>query len=455
MSIAQVEGIANAVLYEGYILYPYRPTSIKNRQRWTFGGVFPQAYGGRQGDPCTMQTQVLLRSSANAMIGVHVRFLQVIERTVGKLADPLVAWPETGEPDMNLVPRLEVGDRDYTAWDEAIEREIALKDLIVTDLARAPRRAPFSFSASRELEPVRAPDGAFVAALVRTGAETEGVIEVAAETIDANLVRLSVRIDNTTPLSPSELAERDPAQRRAFVATHTILEARDCVFVSLMDPPAALRDVVAKCDNRGTFPVLVGEAGSADTMLSSPIILYDYPQIAPESAGDLFDGTEIDEILTLRILAMTDAEKREMAAADPRAAALLERTHAMAPEAFARLHGAMRGAGVGSQSFGLSGREEWRAPKPRLASLVDGPAMVAIGCHVRIRPKPGGDIMDIALKDKIAVVEAIERDFEDRVHVAVTLLDDPGQDLGAAGFPGHRFYFARDEIEPLADGEAP
>jgi hydrogenase maturation protease len=200
--------------------------------------------------------------------------------------------------------------------------------------------------------------------------------------------------------------------------------------------------------------VLVSVPGAADAMLSSPIILYDYPQIAPESPGETFDGTEIDEILTLRILAMTDEEKREMAAADPRARALLERTHAMTPEDLARLHGAMRGAGGAKQNHGAVGRDGSRAAKPRLASLVDGKGSLSVGSQVRIRPKAGGDIMDIALRDKLAIVEAIERDFEDRVHIAVTLVDDPGRDLGAAGFPGHRFYFARDEIEPLAPGEA-
>jgi hydrogenase maturation protease len=64
--------------------------------------------------------------------------------------------------------------------------------------------------------------------------------------------------------------------------------------------------------------VLVGKEGTADSILSSPIILYDYPKVAPESPGDLFDATEIDEILTLRILALTDEEKREMAAIDSR-----------------------------------------------------------------------------------------------------------------------------------------
>ena len=77
MKLDRIKDIANAVLYEGYILYPYRPSSIKNRQRWTFGGVFPKDYAGRQGDDCTMQTQLLVRGAEQSALGVYVRFLQV------------------------------------------------------------------------------------------------------------------------------------------------------------------------------------------------------------------------------------------------------------------------------------------------------------------------------------------------------------------------------------------
>jgi hydrogenase maturation protease len=87
----------------------------------------------------------------------------------------------------------------------------------------------------------------------------------------------------------------------------------------------------------------VGEEGERDAMLSSPIILYDYPQIAPESPGNLFDGTEIDEILALRILTLTDDEKREMQHADARSRQILERTEALPAEHFMKLHGVLRG----------------------------------------------------------------------------------------------------------------
>ena len=87
---------------------------------------------------------------------------------------------------------------------------------------------------------------------------------------------------------------------------------QDGEFVSLLEPPPEFQEAAAACSNVGTWPVLAGEPGQRDTVLSSPIILYDYPQIAPESPGDLFDGTEIDEILSLRILTLTDEEKSAM-----------------------------------------------------------------------------------------------------------------------------------------------
>jgi hydrogenase maturation protease len=120
------------------------------------------------------------------------------------------------------------------------------------------------------------------------------------------------------------------------------LSVREGEFVSLLDPPEALREAAAGCRNVGTYPVLVGDEGERGVMLSSPIILYDYPQIAPESAGELFDGTEIDEILTLRIMTLTDEEKHEMRGADERARRILERTEQLPAEQLMKMHGAMR-----------------------------------------------------------------------------------------------------------------
>ncbi len=156
-------------------------------------------------------------------------------------------------------------------------------------------------------------------------------------------------------------------------------------------------------------------------MLSSPIILYDYPLVADESPGDLFDATEIDEILTLRILTLSDEEKEEIRRSGGRERELLHRVESLTPEQLIKLHGTMRDVRTGLQP----------------------------GDRVTLRPKPGGDIFDVVLKDRVAIVESVEHDFENRTHVAVVIEDDPGRDLGFMRQIGHRFFFSADELEPI------
>src|SRR5580700_3980936 len=112
MNSPLVDRIADAVLYEGYLLYPYRP-SVKNRQRWTFGGLYPPAYSAAQGgsDAWTMQTECLVRGGRDAALAVKVRFLHLVARTVGELAQPLAGLPEDAEPSFRAVETLRVGDR--------------------------------------------------------------------------------------------------------------------------------------------------------------------------------------------------------------------------------------------------------------------------------------------------------------------------------------------------------
>jgi hydrogenase maturation protease len=172
--------------------------------------------------------------------------------------------------------------------------------------------------------------------------EVEGAIEICAEKLLEKLFKVTIRVRNVTPFE-NPGASRDKALLHSLVSTHTILGVRSGEFVSLLDPPPEFQDCARGCRNVGAWPVLVGEPGQRDTLLASPIILYDYPQIAPESAGDLFDGTEIDEILSLRIMTLTDDEKREIRKSDERARQILERTEAMPAEQFMKLHGALRG----------------------------------------------------------------------------------------------------------------
>jgi hydrogenase maturation protease len=343
MNQALVDQVAAAVLYEGYILYPYRP-SVKNRQRWTFGGLYPRAYSEAQGgaDAWAMQTECLVAGDTHSALAVRVRFLQLVERTVGELARPLTELPDGVEPAFRPVEVLEAGDRRWQSWQEAVEREVDLGESDLKDLLARPRRREFAFPPRRELEPVRGPGGEVVGVLVRRQQLIEGCVELVAERAGADLCKVTVRVLNQTLREDAGGKSRDEALMHSLVSTHTVLGVRGGAFVSLMDPPERWREAAAGCQNVGTWPVLVGEEGQKDTLLSSPIILYDYPRVAPESPGDLFDCTEIDEILTLRILTLTEAEKREAAAVDERARALLERTEALAREQLLGLHGAVR-----------------------------------------------------------------------------------------------------------------
>lgn len=344
MNLSLVERIANALLYEGYILYPYRPSAVKNQQRWNFGALYPPVYSEAQRgtDACTMQTECLVQADERATLDVRVRFLHLLAREVGELSAPLAELQEGVEPDFHPVGSLEIGGQIFQTWQEAVERDVSVQGLNLRELLAQPQTHSFTFASQREREPLRDSSGLIVGLMIRSQQALEGALEISVESVGEKLFKITVRVLNLTPFEETETNARDEALMRALASTHTILSVRDGLFVSLLDPPEAFRQATAKCSNVGTWPVLVGEDGARDCLLSSPIILYDYPQVAPESAGDLFDGTEIDEILTLRIMTLTDEEKREMRGADSLARQLLERTEALRPEQLMKLHGVVR-----------------------------------------------------------------------------------------------------------------
>ena len=266
----------------------------------------------------------------------------------------------------------------------------------------------------------------------------------------------------------------------------------------MTDHPEWAAAEVAACTNVGTWPVLAGPADCRDLVLSSPVILYDHPEIAPESAGDLFDATEIDEILTLRTMALTDEEKREARATDPRAADLIDRLDGLPPEMLERLHGAIRylepgggpsrppggpGPGAGQPGARAPGGQPARQPevprpgrfpgggRRRRAGVPDARApwwdpgadtsvspetdhvvidgvTVARGSKVRMRPGARrADAQDLFLSGREALVEAVLHDVDGKVHVAVSPASDPVAELQRSH--GRFLYFAPDELEPI------
>jgi hypothetical protein len=345
MNLAMVDKIAKAVLYEGYMLYPYRPSSVKNQQRWNFGVLCLQSYSEAQNgsEAWSMQTEVLIEGGPVTGIEVRIRFLQLVARTVGEPTE------ETGDllpgetPSFRPVGRLAVNGRVYQTWQEAVEREFHLPIYSVETLLGTPSIDTFNFPAEWQLENILDASGQIAGVIVRSRRAISGAIEVSAQRLQDGLFKVSVAVRNTTPFEAGGDSSRDHALLSSMASSHTVLGALDGRFVSMMAPPKHLAEIAAGCSNIETWPVLVGEEGERDTMLSSRIILYDYPQIAPESAGDLFDGTEIDEILSLRIMTLTDDEKREMSQSDDRAREMLERTETMPVEQLMKLHGVLRG----------------------------------------------------------------------------------------------------------------
>jgi hypothetical protein len=294
MNFAAVEKIAAAILYEGYILYPYRPTAIKNRQRWNFGTLYPRVYAQAQRpeEPYRLVAECLVAADAEATLNVRLRFLQLLRR-----------------PN---APAL--------AWDEAVERTSEHTNLMLTDLIASPLSLTLPMDGDLQID-----------------------LTITVQMLENGAAKLRIEVLNASHLPSGAGATRDEALPLSFVSAHLVLGIAHGQFVSLLDPGETYRESAAACTNQGVFPVLAGEEPERSIMLCSPIILYDYPRIAPESEGDFFDGTEMDEMLTLRVLTLTDAEKQEMLTGDPRARRILERTEALTSDAMLKAHGVVRG----------------------------------------------------------------------------------------------------------------
>jgi hypothetical protein len=404
LSDCKVQKVADAILYEGYALYPYRPSNVKNRQRWTFGSLYPAAFAPRTGDRSSFQARVLIASASDPVVEVNLRFLHLVEEeNAGK------------------------------SWQTGMEREVLAFNA-------APVRR-FTFPAWRQTG-----EG-----IVQRQHQVDGQIEILCDAIGEGLRRLTLRVTNVTDMLDSNDLSRDEASLNALVSAHAILRVTGGQFVSLTDPPEEFRAATERCDNQGVWPVLAGEPGSRDCMLVSPIILSDYPEVAPESAGDLFDGAEIDEILTLRILTMTDSEKEEMRQTDERIRRILERTENLSPRQLMQLHGTLRNPHAVASDPGSKALNDWNPMEQK--GTVESVRVFGIqlkrGDRVRLWPKKSADIMDLALEGQVAEIESVEVDYDDQIHLAVILDNDPGRDLGAMRQPGHRFFFSPEEVEPL------
>jgi hypothetical protein len=442
--------VADAVLYEGYVLYPYRASARKNQIRWQFGVLAPKGWAEAEGsERWANRTEVLVDPGQAPVLRVRVRWLQVQERQVEA---PGV------DGRFESVDALPAAGVTHVPFAEAVEHEIDVPPLALLPLAGAHAELPITVDAASEAEPILGDDGNFVGRAVRRREAIAGRVRIATEWAAGTgaLLKVVVAVENTvTDHDPA--ADRDAAMRRSLVAVHTLLAVDDATFVSLLDPPAFAAEAAGGCRSDGTYPVLVGPPGStdatADVVLSSPIILYDHPAVAPESQGDMFDATEIDEILALRVLTLTDDEKAEARGTDARAAAIVERCDDLPPELWARLHGTIRSLSPSrpEPTAADPGAKPWWDPGTDAAvdpftdaTTIAGEA-VGRGTQVVLRPSRRADAHDMFLAGQPATVAGVFHDVDGAVHLAVTLDDDPAAEL--YGSTGRFYYFTPEEVE--------
>ena len=457
---ASARAVADAVLYEGYVLYPYRASSRKNQVRWQFGVLTPRAYSESDGfERWSMRTECLVDPGRDPKLSVRIRCLQVQHRGV-----EVVVTSTSGEDDPEFAPTdiLRVGASSYVDWDEAVEQTVDLAPMRLSALRGAPHDERFELEGGSETELVRSPGSEVAGRIVRQRRNLSvRVLVDATEAVAAGeggkLVKVGVTVENLT-VQTAPGGSRDEVMAYSLVAVHTMLALDDGVFLSLLDPPEDARGLVAGCRNEGTFPVLVG---SDDIVLSSPIILYDHPEIAQESPGDLYDSTEIDEIHALRVLTLTDEEKAEARATDPRAAAIIDRCDDMPPEIWSRLHGAMRSLeplgdpepNVAAPAGLVEEPAAWWDPQvdasfdPWSDSVTVAGVPVTKGAAVRLRPSRRSDAQDLFLQGLRATVAGVFADVDGEVHVAVTVDDDPATE--ELSWQGRYLFFYPDEVEPL------
>lgn len=455
MSLSLARAVADAVLYEGYLLYPYRASSQKNQARWQFGILGPPgaAEAGAGEDP-GMSADCLLSPGPHADVEIHLRFLQLQTRTAEKADDA---------GNFSPVAELAIGASRWLTWDEAVEQEITLGPFPVAQLAREALRLPVEIPAGEEIEDLGDGTGRTAGRLVRRRHALRGELTLDSTGLTRGLQRLRVSVANTAEPA-AEPGNRQDAIAASFIGAHVLLSLRDADFLSLLDPPGWAQDAVADCSQHRCWPVLAGPEGQTDVLLVSPIILYDHPAVAPESPVALYDSTEIDEILTLRVLTLTEEEKSEARATDPRAAAIIDHCEAMSPEELQQLHGILRNpravefpdsrgsaAGTGGDPPAWWTPESEALVQPSLDAVLINGVPVARGSRVRVNPSRRADAQDLFFAGQTGRVTSVHFDVDGSTHVGLVLEKDPAADLHE-GY-GRSFYYAPEELEPLEDGE--
>ena len=259
--------------------------------------------------------------------------------------------------------------------------------------------------------------------------ELEGFAELLVDRLPDGRGRVTLQVENTTALTEEEATgDRKDALLKSMLSTHLLLRVEDDRFVS---PLERGDDGVAGCCQVNTWPVLA--TPNDDSLLGPTIMLPEHPEIAPESVNDFFDGTEIEEALVLHIQALSDQEREEIAAQDPKVREMLARADATTPQQLMDLHGRVR----------------LEDPPGEREFTVDG-VTYKRGMKVILHPPLDADVYDKMLDGRRATIHRLFIRMDDstmgeRLHLGVTVDDDPMQEI--LGESGRFLFFFSDEVE--------
>ncbi len=387
-----LEQLVDALLYEGYALYPYTPGAAKNATPTPFGILYPPTYAAALASTFErLELRCVLQAPPEAVLGAEVRFLaatgerhkaaahrvRLADTTVGALAAPSV----TGEP----IAECEV--------------EIAGEVKITGEPPRWLRLA----------------------------------LSVRAHELAPGSYEVTLAVENRTPCAQG--LDRSGALAHSLLSTHPILRVSGGRFGSPLECP---------CGSVNTFPVLASAVD--DAVVGAAIVLPDHPQLAPESRGGLFDSTEIEEALLLHVKALSDGEREEIERQDPLVREMVARATATTPEEVLALHGRVT---LRDPVTDTPPEEPLGLVDPQAGEEHAEVAGVRFrrGGKVRIRPGPDADLHARMLDGRTATIERILVDYDGKTHLGVTIDDDPGQELLRDS--GRFLFFFAPEVEVL------
>jgi hypothetical protein len=257
--------------------------------------------------------------------------------------------------------------------------------------------------------------------------EIEGFAELFVDRLPDGRGRVTLQVENTTALTEDEATgDRKDALLKSMLSTHLLLRVENDKFVS---PLERGDDGVAGCCQVNTWPVLA--TPNDDSLLGPTIMLPEHPEIAPESVNDFFDGTEIEEALVLHIQALSDQEREEISAQDPKVREMLARADATTPQQLMDLHGRVR----------------IEDPPGEREVTIDG-VTYKRGDKVIVRPAESNDVYDKMLDGRKATIHRLFMRVDDRLHLGVTIDDDPMQEI--LGESGRFLFFFSDEVEVVS-----